>query len=399
MIEQQTTLTEKEILISDVVQQSLDKGWSIALWRLPHSPTLQLLLTESDSTIQDVNLESLPPGFLFSPFKPDQPKIFLKAECLAEFELDGKLKSTNPGSTKSLNDFLTFSQANNERKNQQITQVNSESAKTTDFIALVSACLNMIRSGQVEKLVPARHKIASVPEGTEPGQLLNELIRAYPHALVSLVYSPKSGLWIGATPEPLISIDRHGMFRTVALAGTKAYDASIPEQAVTWTQKEIEEQALVERYIISCFKTIRLREYEEYGPKTYRAGNLLHLRSVFEVNLNEVSFPDLGTVMLRLLHPTSAVCGMPRQTALDFLEKNEGFDREFFAGYLGPVNLNNESHLFVNLRCLKWTGNRVRLYAGAGVTADSDPKAEYAECELKMDTLLRFLKSGDKPQA
>ena len=76
-------------------------------------------------------------------------------------------------------------------------------------------------------------------------------------------------------------------------------------------QKDIEEQALVERYVISCFKKIRLREYDEHGPKTMIAGNVLHLKTEFEVDMVATNFPQLGSVMLNLLHPTSAVCGMP----------------------------------------------------------------------------------------
>ena len=195
-----------------------------------------------------------------------------------------------------------------------------------------------------------------------------------------------------STPEPLISLDSNNIFRTVALAGTRVFNPDIPISQVTWKQKEIEEQALVERYIISCFKKIRIREYEEYGPKTYRAGNLLHLRSDFFVDLNQVKYPELLTVMLRLLHPTSAVCGMPMAEAMEFLKHKEGYNRSFYSGYLGPVNIENETDIFVNLRCLKWLGSSAVLFAGAGITADSDPSAEFHESEVKMETLNSLLK-------
>ena len=160
---------------------------------------------------------------------------------------------------------------------------------------------------------------------------------------------------------------------------------------VAWTQKEIEEQALVERYIIGCFKKIRVREYDEFGPKTIRAGNLLHLRTEFSVDQNDVQYPELATVMLRLMHPTSAVCGTPREQALELVENLEGYDRRFYAGYLGPVNLQNETNLFVNLRCLRWRGNEALLFAGAGITAASDPEQEWQETRFKLDTLRKFL--------
>ena len=156
-------------------------------------------------------------------------------------------------------------------------------------------------------------------------------------------------------------------------------------------QKEIEEQALVSRYIINCFKKIRLREFGEHGPKTWKAGNLLHLRTEFEVDMNATNFPQLGTVMLKLLHPTSAICGMPRQESIDFIQQNEGMDRGLYSGYLGPINYKNESNLFVNLRCMQWSYREAELYAGAGVTIDSIPEAEWEETEMKMNTLLKVI--------
>ena len=98
--------------------------------------------------------------------------------------------------------------------------------------------------------------------------------------------------------------------------------------------------------------------------------------------------------MLNLMHPTSAVCGMPLEPAMEYLLKHEGYDREFYSGYLGPVNIENETHLFVNLRCMKWNGSTAWLYAGAGITADSDPAAEVKESEMKMDTLHRLIRKS-----
>ena len=163
-------------------------------------------------------------------------------------------------------------------------------------------------------------------------------------------------------------------------------------KSVAWTEKEIEEQALVCRYIISCFKKIRLREYEERGPRTVTAGNVVHLKTEFEVDTVATNFPLLTSVMLNLLHPTSAVCGMPLENAQQFLKANEGYDRAYYTGFLGPVNVKNESHLFVNLRCMQVLTKSALLYAGAGVTIDSDPQKEFEETELKMEAILNIIK-------
>ena len=136
-----------------------------------------------------------------------------------------------------------------------------------------------------------------------------------------------------------------------------------------------------------------MREYEEEGPRTVQSGNLLHLRTDYTVNTKEVNFPELGTVMLELLHPTSAVCGMPKEVTLEFIKEHEGFDRKLFSGYLGPVNIDGASHIFVNLRCAHLFADKAVLYAGAGVTQDSEPEKEFLETEMKMEAVGRFLVS------
>ena len=189
--------------------------------------------------------------------------------------------------------------------------------------------------------------------------------------------APEIGTWLGASPEILVLKNKQNMFRTMALAGTQKLTAGLNPADAIWRQKEIEEQSLVVRYIISCFKKIRLREYVETGPRTVAAGNLLHLRSDFCVNLNEQDFPNLTSDMLHLLHPTSAVCGQPKEPALKFLNEHENYNRRYYSGYLGPVNINAETAIYVNLRCLELKNKEAILYAGAGVTVDSDPTKEW----------------------
>ena len=122
-----------------------------------------------------------------------------------------------------------------------------------------------------------------------------------------------------------------------------------------------------------------------------QAGNLIHLKTEFSVDMEKVSYPLLGTAMLDLLHPTSAICGMPMKAAAQFLKDREGFDRSYFSGYLGPSNIENKTSLFVNLRCMQILKNKAILYAGAGVTEDSDPESEWNETEMKFQTLLNVI--------
>jgi isochorismate synthase len=387
--------TETEIS-NFIFGHAVENGLSAALWRLPDDPAKHLIVGKGNKTPKGTSLEELPPGFIFAPFDTHKENIFLKAELTFSF-LHGRLqRAEDPLTTSSLTWLSNALKKNTSiiQKTKLYKKQDKKSSASTDKISyqhLVSQCVEEIERGRFEKIVPSRFRNIELDEEFQAVSVFEDLCKLYPNALVSLVTSPDTGTWIGATPELLVSVEDKAIFKTVALAATLPYHEGINLKSVAWTQKEIEEQALVERYVISCFKKIRLREYEEHGPKTVVAGNLIHLKSDFTVDMNATNFPQLGSVMLELLHPTSAVCGMPLETSIEFLKANEGYDREFYSGYLGPVNFKNNINIFVNLRCLQLTERGVVVYAGAGVTSDSDPEKEYEETEMKINSLLRII--------
>jgi isochorismate synthase len=385
-----SVISEVEIQ-SILLEYSFSNDFSFALWRLPNNSSRHLILSRQDEPLKKgTQLEDLPTGFIFSPFDKNKDSIFLKADFT--FSFDENLLKT-PESPLEINSSAWLQE---ELKIKHRSGIKFRTPPATaiekskgDFIELVKQGIDLVESGQVEKVVLSRMKKISLPNNFDIISIFQRLCKEHPNALISVVHIPGHGIWIGATPETLVSVEDKTIFKTVALAGTKPYSEGLSLKNVAWTQKEIEEQALVERYIISCFKKIRLREYDEHGPKTSVAGNLMHLRSEFTVDMKATNFPQLGSVMLQLLHPTSAVCGMPLEVALDFLKNNEGYDREFYSGYLGPVNFNRNINIFVNLRCMQVFENTALLYAGAGITIDSVPEQEWEETEIKFNTLLR----------
>jgi isochorismate synthase len=317
----------------------------------------------------------------------------LRAEKFFTFG-DGKLQpQTNPLEAHSVQWLQEIIRENHPEKYApgKINVSLPPDAEKESFTEIVRQAVQEIEGGGMEKVVPSRTKRVTLPGSFDVIDSFQKLCSTYPQALISFVSIPGVGNWLGASPEILVCVQDKTIFKTVALAGTLPYSPGLDLKRVAWTQKEIEEQALVERYVISCFKRIRLREYEEYGPKTIVAGNLMHLKSEFRVDMKATNFPQIGTVMLDLLHPTSAVCGMPLESAQQFLSHHESYDRGFYAGYLGPVNVHNNIELFVNLRCMQIDGHTGILYAGAGVTVDSDPEKEWAETEMKLNTLLNVI--------
>lgn len=397
------SITTKSPKIQNLWEVALSEGFPIALWRLPKTNEKQLIIGLSGSTSRmKVDLEEMPEGFIMSPFQGEA--LFIKSdlhycfdadnqqvndttieqEVFEKHYLDAFEKTREEVKTNNIHPDFTASEKNFGRYNEML------------FAEMVVNAITSIEKGEVQKVVLSRTKNITLPNTFEVIEAFKKLCIAYPNAFVSLVYLPEyQCFWLGATPETLVSMDKDGKFRTMSLAGTQsAIDdngKNLLAGEIRWSHKEIEEQAFVSRYIIECFKKIRLREYYESGPKTVQAGNLMHLRTDYMVDTQALDFPQLGTVMIELLHPTSAVCGMPKVPALRIIAEQELHDREFYSGFLGPVNVQEESHLFVNLRTMKVSGNEATLYAGCGITEDSNPVKEWYETEMKIETLMNVI--------
>ncbi|WP_062615771.1 chorismate-binding protein [Flammeovirga sp. SJP92] len=391
-----TKVNNAPLHFDEVLGTALDSGQPFAAWKMPQEATQQIVVSLQKEALRvEVDLEELPKGFLARPFQDKEDKAyFIPADIyytsdLAQVEFSSDYDfETKLNVEKALSKF-DYTQ-HKDRWKRQMLKTHFPPTSKEHFTNIVQESVNAMNNEEFLKVVLSRTKEAPLKEGFSPIEFFHRLCKAYPNAFVSMCYLPTIGLWMGASPETLISMDENGIFRTVALAGTQASNGILPKDA-SWKSKEIEEQALVSRYIINCFKKIRLREFEERGPRTVAAAHLLHLKTDFKVDTKATNFPQLGTVMLKLLHPTSAVCGMPKEIATQFILENEKYNRSLYSGYLGPVGIQNRDHLFVNLRCLQLFEDHALLYAGAGITCDSDPEKEWKETEIKMDTMLKHL--------
>ena len=401
-------LTEvgKAISLEEVLDvflgEGLASGGSIALWRKPNSSQLAYIQDFSQSPRRvSLQLEDLPAGFIVHPFadQADKKAFFIQGDRYEKLSLDSPLNQEDlpqwiQASRKSIPTPELKRRIASLLGNLSALSNAGDSQNKEHFLQVVAKGIQAIEAGTLEKIVAARTKMIPLPTEFDLGKTLAKLLSSYPHSFVNFFHLPGIGTWMGASPEVLIET-KGDYFYTMSLAGTQPAQGDNPLKSAAWTQKEIEEQALVSRYIVDCFKTIRLREYEEHGPKTVLAGNLLHLRSDFRVNTQTTGFSNLGSVMLGLLHPTSAVCGMPRKEALNFLKTEEGWDRNFYAGFLGPVGIEQETSIYVNLRTASLHQSHALLYAGAGVTEDSVPEKEWEETELKCEIIGKFIQNPD----
>lgn len=251
-------------------------------------------------------------------------------------------------------------------------------------------------SGEFSKLVLSRCAIEEYSETLDPIGLFMRACELYPRMFVAVVSTDVSGTWLMATPETLLERSAVG-WHTMALAGTMALgqddtDASLEARRLRgdieeWSQKNVMEQRYVARYISKCLE--RFTDDVRFTPPyTRRAGMVKHLASDFTFGMPDGA--DIGR-LIGELHPTPAVCGIPKSAALDFITLNEGYDRRYYSGFAGPLDCGGSTRLFVTLRCMNMYGRKACLYAGGGLLPESEENNEWLETEAKMETMRRCL--------
>ncbi len=309
---------------------------------------------QKDNTLHVFDNQS---GFVFASFYNETNVVFPLSDSEI-FEEEINLQ----------NDENSVLIENNYHKNTQIS-----------FENIVQKGISEIEKGTFEKVVLSR-KI-EVSQLVDFIKSYQNLLKKYPTAFRYLWYHPKVGLWMGATPEQLAKIENH-TFETVALAGTQVFS-----EEVTWQEKEIVEQQLVTDYIKSRTENLvdTLQISEAY---TQKAGNLVHLKSdisgKLKANISEIE-------VIKALHPTSAVCGMPLESARNFILEHENYNRKYYAGFLGEFQMQKQTNLFVNLRCCEIEKDITTIYVGCGITKDSQANKEFIETENKAKTILSIL--------
>jgi len=263
----------------------------------------------------------------------------------------------------------------------------SETTSEIDYCTLVEKVLNAIDSKQIEKAVPARIKYIKKDQSFSPLSFYRSLLDNYPNAFVYILSTPGTGTWIGCTPELLLNA-KGTAIKTLSLAGTKKNnDLSANEMQELFSNKELNEQAIVTGYINDILEKYTSEIVKE-GPELIKAGNVFHLATYFNGVLKP-SYANNYGALLKELHPTPAVCGFPLKESLNILLGQEKFERNLYSGYLGPIT-DKSADIYVNLRCMQVFNNELALYAGAGVVEGSVPEKEWLETEEKLNTLLKF---------
>ncbi|MCM5663548.1 chorismate-binding protein [Galbibacter mesophilus] len=332
------------------------------MYRKPDGIEINGLLQSSDAVFYAENYTES--GFVFTPFEALKKGVLIPEE-------DSEFISTSANVQSSF-------------QSTSVT-VKRESEKEI-HIDLVCKAIEAIKESSLRKIVVSRKEIVETKD-LDVLAVFKKLVASYPKAFCYLWFHPKVGLWMGATPETLLSIYGN-RFKTMALAGTQRFLGSTE---VLWGEKEKEEQQMVTDSILQNIESF-VKNKSVSEVKSVKAGNLLHLKTDIEGELMDNNLHGL----IKSLHPTPAVCGLPKQDAEKFILENEGYDRDFYTGFLGELNIskNNkpDTELFVNLRCMQYLApSQLQLYVGGGITKDSVAALEWEETVNKTRTMLDVL--------
>ncbi|MGN7810342.1 chorismate-binding protein [Flavobacterium sp. 22076] len=341
-----------------------EQNLPFVLYSKPNSGNLIGFLQQNDTLHQVADYTEK--GFVFASF--DEKQLVLIPENESEIIT----------SQKEITAFESF----------ETDDLNSDDAAKTQYESLVAKGVEAIKNEELKKVVLSRSEKVNLAE-FDFIETFQHLIQIYPATFCYCFFHPKVGFWMGATPEKLLKANGN-VFETMALAGTQKDNS---ETEIVWQQKEKDEQQFVTDFIVK-----RLREFTASvvvsEPYSLKAGSIWHIKTDISGVLKENSTLE---EVIDTLHPTPAVCGLPKKKAKAFIIENENYDRTFYTGFLGELNSSFtgntvSSDLFVNLRSMQILDKTAILYMGCGITKESIPEKEWEESVNKSMTMKRVLR-------
>lgn len=323
-----------------------------AAWRMPDAESVSFCA--APSLMADPNRKADGKGFFISQFAHP----FAEASWIPfEIGADEVLSMENP--------------------TQSLPQLPSESTNKSDYISRLASLIGRLKDRGYAKTVISTVTTTNIPQ-TRPVDIAKHLFDNAKGLFCNCWYHPRLGLWMGATPELLLSV-RGDKLRSVALAGTTAVGHD-------WDVKNKAEHQFVVDYIADA---LAMHSANVSISSTYDVnfGQLKHLRTDFNADLT----PNTDVAdLIDALNPTPALCGYPKQQALSDIAEIESHQRKCYGGLVGVAN-DTSLDAFVNIRCVCLGAGQCKSYSGGGITADSEPEAEWAEAQAKRLQLMHFL--------
>jgi len=356
-----------------LINLCLEKNIPFVSFRLPNETVIRtwIQLSGQFNFVEYFHEVADQPGFVYAPFhrKTNFPVVFFEPEIVIENE--------------NFKDSLISEISGRESLYPEYDIETPVEISKQEYLEQAEAFLKSFEN-DFPKAVLSRVQLESKPKNFNVGKFYVGLQQKYQNAFCHIINIPGSGTWAGASPETLLRINEN-IAQTISLAGTLPFQS----ENISWTTKELEEQLIVTDYIEEVLKKFDIQEFSKEKVQNLQICNVVHLATKFSFNNSNIE-NQLGK-FLSELQPTPAVCGSPKERALDLIIKTEKHNREYYSGYCGPMNMDNKTDLFVNLRCMKILKDKLVLYSGGGLTAQSDPEKEWEETVLKTQTLLQHL--------
>lgn len=360
----------------------LEKNLPFATFRLPRQSDTTSYIQTSPHTVQWRSIHDISEkrGFIMAPFDTRNGKKYI----MVKPDIVVKEKIVSQAILNTLNKVPS----------NQMPEWNLEEPvliERKQYLDQVKTIKRSISTGAFQKTVLSRTIKINGNYISSITKIFEQACRKHPNAFV-YIFKSDDHFWLGASPEPILRLSE-GTFSTVSLAGTRPSRKENMDIR-NWTMKEVLEQEYVTRYIHDRLREFKIRDYRVTSPYVKKAGDLVHLRTDFKFSYDQVE----GKIweLLDELHPTPAVAGQPKDDAIAFIKQLEPHDREYYAGFLGPVQSDEVIDLFVNLRCVKITPDYLSLFIGGGITLESVPEDEWEETQLKARSLMSIIESFSK---
>ncbi len=357
--------------ILDIPDLLIKKGLPFAIYSLPESNKCRLIFQKDQfvNHIEILDVEDVS-GFIIADF--DSAKTGIANLIKPDFILsEGENTDEVVKFLNSLPDIGNY----NCLANTSISKHR--------YLEIANYLIGNLKEGKIEKVVLSRLIEHKLKNKLIPARLIELLKEKYNDAFVYFFHLPNTGTWCGASPETLFKVVDSNIL-VDALAGTRL--ASENNGSPRWSLKEKEEQYFVTLFIESLLSELGIDDFKKSDPVSITAGKLAHIQTKFIIPVSSV-VSKTGKLIAGL-HPTPAVCGLPKAEAFLLIQKAEHHERRFYTGFIGPWKMEDESQLFVNLRCAELGADKINIYVGGGLTASSDPEAEYQETVHKSQTLL-----------
>jgi menaquinone-specific isochorismate synthase len=272
---------------------------------------------------------------------------------------------------------------NHEKISQGSFTFTDGSISTDAWKERVSQAIARIEKNGVDKVVLARDLVATASTDIDPRPILTKLAAEYPSTWTFAV----DGL-VGATPELLLRLSK-GMVTSRVLAGTipktgdDAKDLALAA-SLARSSKDLEEHEYAVRSVAQALEPFCSSTNVPESPFVLHLANVMHLATDVTGALIKSKQRVDAFSLLKSLHPSAAVCGTPRNIAFDIIDEIEGMNRGRYAGPVGWIDASGDGELGIALRTGQISGKEIRIYAGCGIVAGSNPEKELEESSAKM---------------